>query len=616
MMGGTTLYIKGTNFDPDPNLNVISIGPYPCTLVADGCTESNLVCITTPATDPDQTWKLPIKIEFGSKRGNVCCAQSNCKFTYRNSYTPFIEEIHPRTAAGNQEINVHGIHRITEPGDGRSPSASEIENILIGDTVCSTLDIEQEDQISRNNRDNIICRVYQNQEAGQYDFTELVDPGYSKNSIRTKQTSYFTQNNYTQRVAPKITSMASHEGGDQGHRIKVSGTGFSTDSSNYECMIAGETCTVSDASVNSVVVEVPAKDAGNTDYGKLAKAAGDSSTQERPFAGGLGIKMTVYERDSTWYDTDGWFTYFSGSPSLTQIETVTLTELSATEVYDSNTVKHGRGYFFAPKSGTYRFAVVTDDAFIMKMSSVCNNANAANLLTILQQEAYVGHHYNPYIKVNETKTYSNVTLTQDCYYYIEFIHADYGGDSFFKVMADMPEIHQYTNNPTWEVQDVRILPTSWDAEKIVVTAYGDSGSFSLYYLEKINGEWVKYEAVIDIGATANEFKSDLSGLPNINNYGPAVTLQTLDENGAVTADPAAIKGYEYTIVIDRYRPPTDLPLKDAADIVAVGSASVTVERPMEHSDPISGTFRMNIAGSYLEISGSQDIPYDVADWQI
>ena len=252
----------------------------------------------------------------------------------------------------------------------------------------------------------------------------------------------------------------------------------------------------------------------------------------------------------------------------------------------------------------------------MKMSSVCNNANAANLLTILQQEAYVGHHYNPYIKVNETKTYSNVTLTQDCYYYIEFIHADYGGDSFFKVMADMPEIHQYTNNPTWEVQDVRILPTSWDAEKIVVTAYGDSGSFSLYYLEKINGEWVKYEAVIDIGATANEFKSDLSGLPNINNYGPAVTLQTLDENGAVTADPAAIKGYEYTILIDRYRPPTDLPLKDAADIVAVGSASVTVERPMEHSDPISGTFRMNIAGSYLEISGSQDIPYDVADWQI
>ena len=101
-MGGTIIYITGTNFDPDPTLNVILVGPYPCELIADGSSETNLVCITTPATIPSQTWKLPIKVECGSKRGSVTCSDSNCQFTYKNSDTPMIEEIHPRTAYGNQ----------------------------------------------------------------------------------------------------------------------------------------------------------------------------------------------------------------------------------------------------------------------------------------------------------------------------------------------------------------------------------------------------------------------------------------------------------------------------------------------------------------------------------
>ena len=91
-------------------------------------------------------------------------------------------------------------------------------------------------------------------------------------------------------------------------------------------------------------------------------------------------------------------------------------------------------------------------------------------------------------------------------------------------MVDMPEITQYSINPTWEVDEVRIRASSYDAEEIVVTAFGDSGSFDLYYLEKVYGVWTKREATFDIGDTAAEFKSALGGLPNINNYGPAVTM--------------------------------------------------------------------------------------------
>ena len=61
-MGGTELYIKGTNFHADASKNAIWVGPYPCEIIADGSSENNLACTTTAATDPNQTWNLPIKI--------------------------------------------------------------------------------------------------------------------------------------------------------------------------------------------------------------------------------------------------------------------------------------------------------------------------------------------------------------------------------------------------------------------------------------------------------------------------------------------------------------------------------------------------------------------------
>ena len=38
------------------------IGPYPCELLAEGADENNLACKTAPATDPDQTWRLAVKV--------------------------------------------------------------------------------------------------------------------------------------------------------------------------------------------------------------------------------------------------------------------------------------------------------------------------------------------------------------------------------------------------------------------------------------------------------------------------------------------------------------------------------------------------------------------------
>jgi len=87
--GGTQIYIKGTNFDPIAANNRITVGPYPCNLVADGANENTLSCITTAATDPSYQSSLAITVTVQTVF--VACNSNNCKYTYTTSVTPFID---------------------------------------------------------------------------------------------------------------------------------------------------------------------------------------------------------------------------------------------------------------------------------------------------------------------------------------------------------------------------------------------------------------------------------------------------------------------------------------------------------------------------------------------
>ena len=84
-----------------------------------------------------------------------------------------------------------------------------------------------------------MCSTFLHQVSNEYDFTELVNPGLAKHSIRTKQTSLLTGQNYTQRVVPHITEMSSHSSGVKGASLRLVGTGFSSKLQDYECSIAG-----------------------------------------------------------------------------------------------------------------------------------------------------------------------------------------------------------------------------------------------------------------------------------------------------------------------------------------------------------------------------------------
>ncbi len=328
----------------------------------------------------------------------------------------------------------------------------------------------------------------------------------------------------------QITSLSSHQGGSKGHVLTAKGTGFSSNTSEYTCTIAGENCTVTQASLTEVTVEVPPISAGNTAFGQLTQQVGDLSTQTKPFLGGNGAKYLRYDREDMWKTTSEWLTYLRGTPTNNLVSDKILTELSTPEAYGENYVEYVKGYFFAPVSGVYRFSVVADDDFLMVMSNVKNNANVANLANLLTQEYHNGNHFNSFVRANATQSTANVTLSQGSYYYFEVININYGGGGFFKVYVDMPSLRQYTINPTWQIDRVIIKPSSFEAEIIKVRVFAASGDFDLFYYDA----GIAKIANIPVGASAATFRNRIGNLPNIDGFSPAVTLITLDASGNAT----------------------------------------------------------------------------------
>ena len=92
------------------------------------------------------------------------------------------------------------------------------------------------------------------QGVGEYDLVINTVFGYPKMSQRTRQTSFFTGKNFTQRSIAKITNLSTRKSGNSGTLINVTGVGFSANVSDYTCTVAGEACKVTVASKTQLTI--------------------------------------------------------------------------------------------------------------------------------------------------------------------------------------------------------------------------------------------------------------------------------------------------------------------------------------------------------------------------
>ncbi len=143
LRGGTLLYIKALNFSPMPTDNTITVGKYPCKIPADGVTDTFLVCITADTMQNADIKNLPIKIVSG---GQTIVTASPYLFSYVNAKTPELYDVSPTSSIGGASININGMHRILNLGDGRD--MGNVISIKIGQDLCSRFDIIQDSQTS------------------------------------------------------------------------------------------------------------------------------------------------------------------------------------------------------------------------------------------------------------------------------------------------------------------------------------------------------------------------------------------------------------------------------------------------------------------------------------
>ena len=174
--------------------------------------------------------------------------------------------------------------------------------------------------------------------AGEYNLTLNLTMGFTLHSERIYKTSYFTNAHYSQRVIAQINTLSSHICGLKGHRIQLSGVGFSSNISDYSCSVAGQICQVLSANLTSLEVEVPPLLASNTDFGKLIQDPSDSTVQQSPYLMGNGALYRRYTSGGLSKTDEDWLTYLRGAPTLTLQSEKIITELSSPEIYGSGYV--------------------------------------------------------------------------------------------------------------------------------------------------------------------------------------------------------------------------------------------------------------------------------------
>jgi hypothetical protein len=134
IVGGTNVYIRAKGHNIMPSKNSINIGPYPCIIEENGISGDLITCKTTHAFDANQRWGLPVELHVAEKVESKCRAAAGCKFTFRESSTPYLKFISPSVSSPDGTVNWHGIWRVSD--------TSAIKKLVIGGFNCNRFLLE------------------------------------------------------------------------------------------------------------------------------------------------------------------------------------------------------------------------------------------------------------------------------------------------------------------------------------------------------------------------------------------------------------------------------------------------------------------------------------------
>lgn len=116
------------------------MGSIPCTIPSDGVTDTFISCVTGDSgSSTDLPGYLTVSlISYGSR---VTSASPNVVY-YVNSWTPQLYAVFPTAGYGGQNVNLYGVHDISNIGDGLR-NMGDITKLQLGSDLCSRFDVIQ-----------------------------------------------------------------------------------------------------------------------------------------------------------------------------------------------------------------------------------------------------------------------------------------------------------------------------------------------------------------------------------------------------------------------------------------------------------------------------------------
>lgn len=245
LRGGKLLYIKANGHSLDPTRNLVYVGTHQCHIPADGVTDTFVTCLTGDL-GPDATDQNNLKVTLISDGLSTTTSSPNVVH-YKSSSTPYLRDIYPSAGFAGSTVNILGMHRISDLGDGLR-FLGDVVQINLGDDICDRFDIAQ-DEINGNTDNYIRCKESSSQEAGNYNVSELVVPGYSNNSRYMRRSSLVPDEYFEFTALPTIRSVSPVNGNVGGQYLTITGTGFSNNIANNTVTVDGNDCKVTSASV-------------------------------------------------------------------------------------------------------------------------------------------------------------------------------------------------------------------------------------------------------------------------------------------------------------------------------------------------------------------------------
>ena len=178
------IYIKAMGHSPTPSDNLVYVGTFPCSIPSDGVTDTFISCVTGDSGSTTDINNLPVTL---ISLGTSFTTTSPNTVSYQNAYTPQLGGVYPTAGYGGSNVNLYGVHGISNIGDGLR-SMGDITKLKLGGDLCSRFDVVQAG-ITGTSNEYLLCVESTQQEAGRYNVSEQVVPGFAKNSVYMRRSS-------------------------------------------------------------------------------------------------------------------------------------------------------------------------------------------------------------------------------------------------------------------------------------------------------------------------------------------------------------------------------------------------------------------------------------------